>query len=192
MAIGLISGALGIAKLIPDVIDLFSGKDDKGKTEVARDVIELGSRAVETVTGKKFTDPAVIERELQENQQAQLALAELYAENKHELEKAYLADRADARDMYKETNNPTTNKIAMNIIHFNMLYVVVAVAIQVGCMFFLRDFPNLLVLIGNIVGIIVGNLLQERTNVLSFFFGSSMGSKAKDAVKNAFTNSVSK
>lgn len=187
MALGLVSGALGIAKLIPDVIDLFSGKDEKSKGDVAKEVINLGSRAVETVTGKSYQDPQQIEEELRNNKEAQLELEKLYKNHKHELEVKYLEDVSDARNMYKKTENATTNKLASQVMTFNIVYVMAAVLAQIFCMFYLTEQPQLLVLIGNVVGIVVGNLLQERSQVLSFYFGSSMGSKMKDAVKDAFT-----
>jgi hypothetical protein len=192
MALGIISGALGIAKLIPDVIDLFDGKDNKSKAEVAKDVVDLGSRAVAAATGKTYRDPEEIQRQLEASSEAQAQLQKLYATHKHDLEVKYLQDVADAREMYEQTNNPTTNALAKNVMRYNIFFVLIAVGIQVVCMFYLQERANLLALIANLVGIVVGNLLQERTKVLSFYFGSSLGSKAKDSIKSAFTKSVKK
>lgn len=188
----MISAALGIAKLIPDVIDLFSGKDEKSKGDVARDVVNLGSKAVQVATGKVIRDPVDIEEELRNNTSARNELKKLYAEHKHELQVKYLEDVADARDMYKQTENKTTNTLATKVMTWNVVYVLIAVVVQVACMFYFTEFPQLLALIGNLVGIVVGNLLQERSQVLSFYFGSSMGSKMKDSIKQAFDKASTK
>lgn len=188
----MISAALGIAKLIPDVIDLFSGKDEKSKADVARDIVNLGSKAVQVATGNVVRDPELIEQELRQNRAARNELTKLYAEHRHELEMKYLEDVADARDMYKQTENKTTNTLATKVMTWNIVYVLIAVLVQVGCMFYFSKFPQLLALIGNLVGIVVGNLLQERSQVLSFYFGSSMGSKMKDSIKQAFDKASTK
>tara|TARA_B100000929_G_scaffold291123_1_gene288150 strand:- start:1396 stop:1974 length:579 start_codon:yes stop_codon:yes gene_type:complete len=192
MALGIISTALGLAELVPDIVDLFSGKDSKKQTDVARDVVDIGRSAVEAVTGKRIETPAEVENKIRESVEIRREFQRQYASQKHELRKKYLEDVQDARDMYESTKNPTTDRIANHVINFNLVYVLVAVAVQVGCMIFLKDFPNLLVLIGNIIGIIVGNLLQERAQILSFYFGSSLGSKMKDKIKSTFSSSVSK
>ncbi len=90
---------------------------------------------------------------------------------------AYLADRRDARDLYKEKNN-MADKVAKQVINLNLIVIAVLVVANIVCIMYLDK--ALLAIVSNVVGMVIQALIQERTTVVQFFFGSSKGSKDKD------------
>lgn len=92
----------------------------------------------------------------------------------HEMD---MKDRADARSMYK-VESTTANKIAMRVINYNIWVVMLAVLIEVLVVIYIED-KTLIAVISTAIGMVTGALIQERQQVISFFFGSSLGSKQK-------------
>lgn len=90
----------------------------------------------------------------------------------------HMANTADAREMYRSTGHEMADKIAENVIKYNLIIILVMVCIQVGVIMLVAG-PIAAVITG-VVGTITGALIAERNTVINFFFGSSQGSKDKD------------
>lgn len=90
----------------------------------------------------------------------------------------YYADLANARDMYKNTDHKQADKIADSVMKYNLIIIIAMVAIQVYVIMNVEG--QIAAVITGIVGTITGALINERSTVVNFFFGSSMGSKDKD------------
>lgn len=90
----------------------------------------------------------------------------------------YYADLKSARDMYRSTDHEQADRIADNVIKYNLFIVMLMVLIQ--CLVIMFVDGKVAAVITGIVGTVTGALLQERNTVINFFFGSSKGSKDKD------------
>jgi len=97
----------------------------------------------------------------------------------HELKKLYLADVAGARELYAKKNT-MADKIAERIIKWNLWAVLLLLIANLAVAHFITN-PIIAVALGNLIGGSISSLWQERLQIISFFFGSSMGSKEKDA-----------
>jgi len=98
------------------------------------------------------------------------------------LVQAELDDLKDARDMYKSTDHETADFIAERVIDYNLWVVLLAVIIEIVAVIYIDD-KILIAVISGAIGSITTALLQERQQVINFFFGSSKGSKDKDKLK---------
>lgn len=112
-------------------------------------------------------------------------------EEDFELFKMELADKSDARDMYKSTDHEQADKIADSIMKRNLPYILVMSMVNIAVIIFYEKLsltPALILAIGNILGMVIQSLIQERSQVVSFYMGSSLGSKLKDKAKSIFGN----
>lgn len=91
----------------------------------------------------------------------------------------YYEDLADARDMYKSTDHIMSDNIADKVIKYNHWFVMSAVVIEILTVIYLDD-KVLIAIISGAIGGITTALMQERQQIINFFFGSSRGSKEKD------------
>jgi len=111
------------------------------------------------------------------NSGAEKKLNEAKVDYDSELE-LYYEDLKSARDMYKSTDHAQADKIADNVIKFNLIIILLMVVIQVLVILYIDG--QIAAVITGVVGTITGALLNERSTVINFFFGSSQGSKDKD------------
>lgn len=93
-----------------------------------------------------------------------------------------LKDLEGARDMYKATDHVMADSIADRVIKWNLWVVMIAVIIEIFSVMFIDD-KVLIAIISGAIGSITTALLQERQQIINFFFGSSRGSKDKDKNK---------
>jgi hypothetical protein len=91
-------------------------------------------------------------------------------------------DRASAREMYKEENQ-MADIIAERVIFWNLWIVFLAIVIEILVVIYMQD-KTLIAIISSAIGGLTTALLQERQQVINFFFGSSIGSKNKDKQLN--------
>jgi hypothetical protein len=89
-----------------------------------------------------------------------------------------LKDMASARDMYKSTDHEVADFVAKRVINFNLWVVLAALIIEVISVIYIED-KILIAIISGAIGSLTTALLQERQQIINFFFGSSMGSKKK-------------
>lgn len=114
------------------------------------------------------------------------------SEDDKELFLASLADVAGARDMYKSSDHTQADKVADIIMKKNLQYIAVLVLVNISVMVFsekLQLNTALIVAIGNVLGMVIQSLINERQQVVGFYMGSSLGSKIKDKTKSIFGNS---
>lgn len=88
-------------------------------------------------------------------------------------------DVSHARDTYKETDHKVADFVAKKVINYNLWVVLAAILIEVLSVIYIDD-KVLIAIISGAVGGFVTALLQERQQVINFFFGSSKGSKDKE------------
>lgn len=109
--------------------------------------------------------------------------------------KTEVDDRRSARDKYIQADRSSADEIGRKIIGRNLIYIFVLVMVQLVvsvstvflCNYVMSDKSMAVTLgtslgsvVGTAVGTVIGSLLQERNQVVSFHFGSSMGSRIKD------------
>ncbi len=155
-----------IGQFAPDLIRLFSQSDTAG--EVAEKVIDIAK----TVTGKADPDEAATLLRADPALALQFKTAVLSSQT--ELEKAHLADRADARK--RDTAFLTAGRWNWRGDFLALL----AVGGLVICVWFIArdsDMPERAV---NAIMFVAGVLASAVRDVYSFEFGSSRGSKEKD------------
>lgn len=162
------SFALGLAQFAPSIMRFFgAGEKPVGVAE------KIGAIA-KTVTGAKSPEEALVAL----RQNAELAqtfnLAVLAADT--DLEKAYLADRADARSRDIEVRKLTGGSNARADVMVGGA-VVGLIACLVVLVFFRGEIPGEVVGIVSTVAGIFGACLRDA---FQFEFGSSRGSKDKD------------
>jgi len=87
-------------------------------------------------------------------------------------------DRAGAREMYK-AENKMADEIAKRVIVWNLWIVFLAIVIEILVVIYMQE-KTLIAIISSAIGGLTTALLQERQQVINFFFGSSIGSKTKD------------
>lgn len=87
-------------------------------------------------------------------------------------------DRKSARNMYQQKSS-MADRVSASIIRYNLPVIASLLLIEIGCIFYLKEHPEILALISAAVGGVVQALISERLTVIQFFFGSSMGSKMK-------------
>lgn len=102
---------------------------------------------------------------------------------------ASLADVKDARDMYKSTGHEQADKIAENIMKRNLPYLVGLASVNILILVFSEKLElntPVVLAVGNIIGMVIQSLINERAQVVGFYMGSSIGSKIKDKAKSLF------
>lgn len=169
MAIGTI---LALAKFVPDIIGLFDSKRGK-KAQTAMDAVENVANAITGQTG----DAAVKALEADPELAYQFKVAVMA--DSHVSEQLHAEDRKGARESYK-VHHEQADRVAQAIMARNLPTVFLLVLVNIGSVIWLKDEGEIIAIISNIIGIVIGQLLAERQSVIGFFFGSSLGSKMKN------------
>ena len=169
MALPLIPLISGLTSLVPTIAGWIGG--DKAE-DAAQKVADIARSA----TGQNDVEQAV--RMVQSDPNARLKFLEMLEQQKTALDKLYLADRQDARQMYGK-HNEQADKIADRITKFNVLYVMLMVVVNCMVVHFLKQNVELVAIASNLIGIVIKSLLDQVQAVTGFYFGSSLGSKAK-------------
>lgn len=168
--------ALGIAKAI-GLTDWVTNKlknSDNDAVQIAAKVIDFASDA----TGQK--DIKAMEHQLNTNPALADKLKKTLLDNEHELDMAPYKDRQDARAMHNK-HPEQADKIADRIMKYNLPYILFLLIANCLAMYFLKDYSAILAIVSNLIGMTLKSLFDERNCVTGFYFGSSMGSKNKDA-----------
>lgn len=165
--------AMGLAQFAPSVIKWLTGSKDAEK--VARDVVGVA----QTVTGAASPQEAL--QRIQSDQAAQIAFRDKLMEREAELDKAYLVDVQSARARDVELRKAGDNSRADRMIIGDIVGLVVCLAVLI---FFRKDLPGEVVGIVSTIAGIFGACLRDAHQ---FEFGSSRGSKEKDAILGRMT-----
>jgi hypothetical protein len=162
-----ISIAMGLAQFAPQVIKWISGSDKAA--EAAGKVVQIA----EAVTGKQ--GPEAVEA-LKADPALVLQFRQAVMANETELDKAYLADRADAR----KRDVAITQAGRYN--WRGDLLALLAVGGLVLCVWFVARDTEMPERAVNAIMFVAGVLAAAVRDVYNFEFGSSRGSKSKDDV----------
>lgn len=153
--------------------------------DIAGDILEIATSGnpIGTTIGK-VSD--LLKEKADKDIAARQALVQLEANKKDwelEVYKAESADRARATQSYM-TKGDKADEIATSIIKYNLVYIALLLIFNIAFNFvstLIIDDKTLAVSIGSTIataiGTVVGSLLQERNQVVGFFFGSSLKSK---------------
>ncbi len=158
-----ISIAFGLAQYAPQILKWITGDDKSAK--VAEKVVDIAK----AVTGR--ADGVGAMEELKANPESVLRFNEAVMVNEADLEKAYLADRADARDRDKEFVRAGRINWRADILAF------LAVGGLVTCVWFVARDSALPERAVNAIMFVAGVLASAVRDVYGFEFGSSRGSK---------------
>lgn len=166
----MIETAIALAQFAPSILRFF-GVGEK-PVAVAERVVNLA----QTITGAKSPQEALDALRANAGLAQQFNLAVLAADT--ELEKAALADRQDARhrDVEIRKLNNGENKRATWMIVGDLVGLVACMVILI---FFKKDIPAE---VAGILNIIAAGLVLCLRDAHQFEFGSSRGSKEKDAL----------
>lgn len=175
MALPLVPLALALAQFAPSVMRFFGAGE--ASTTVAQQVVGIA----QTVSGA--TTPQKALEAIRADVQLQFAFQKRVLELDHELERAYLADRQDARkrdvDVRRLTGGSNTRADVM---------VAGAVIGLISCLailaFFRQEIPGEVVGIVSTIAGIFGACLKDA---FQFEFGSSRGSRDKDDILASLT-----
>lgn len=173
--------ALGLIKYIPDVIDIFSSKEEKAKK-----TIDVVSNIAKEVSGTNSIQEA--EKIFSDNPEKAYEFKLAVMENETVLERMDELSRKRASEQYG-ISNQQADKMAENIDKKNIKYIFGLILLQVvfvsGILYFKVDNPALVSIVSTLVGGSITALQSERQQVYSFYFGSSLGSKLKNFIKGS-------
>lgn len=166
----LITTALAIAEVVPNVLKLF-GKDDDAVA--ASKVVNIAK----DITGVS-SDNAAVEA-LKANPEFAFKFQKALMEDKWVQERIDLKNVQSAREMHK-INHKQADALGRSIIWVNLPIALILFIGNIFALYFLKEYPEILVTIGNLTGFLLNSLLKERQDVINFYFGSSLGSKLKE------------
>ena len=170
-----IATALALVKFIPDIIGLFSHK----RGSQAKIAMEAVASVAEAVTGKSGDDAV---KAISESPELALEFKIAVMADSHISEQMQADEMKDARGAYK-VHHEQADKVAESIMSKNLITIFVLVLVNIASIAVAKYFNlpgEILAIISNLIGIVIGQLLSERQSVVGFFFGSSLGSKMKN------------
>lgn len=161
-----ISIAFGLAQFAPQVIKWLTGSDKAA--DAAGAVVEIA----ETVTGRKGAealdalkaDPALV-----------LQFRQSVIAQEADLDKAYLADRADARKRDAVFISSGSRNYRADFMFL------LAVGMIAGLVWLVWKDPSINEYMKGIFTLVLGRFLGYLDNIYNFEFGSTRASKTKDA-----------
>ena len=152
---------------------------DQPSAEAAARMVDLAT----SVTGASDPREAIrkISSDLEARDRARAALLEW----EQELVRLQLADVDSARALYQRANESAeprqADRIARQIMSWNLPAIVGLVGANCAAVYYISN-ATVAVALGNVIGASITYLWNERSQVVGFFFGSSLGSKDKQAL----------
>lgn len=172
----LIAAALKLLPLIPSVKKLWDKTEDAGaKLELAGQLVSTAKAALTSSEIVPRDNPEEYAMQLQVNPAARDHFKNLAAEREQEWRKLVIQDIQHAR-VHGKAYGDLVQQTANRVMGQNLYFAVMMVVVQIACMYIFKDNGVILALIGNVVGVVVGQLLAERMQVLSFLFGATFTS----------------
>jgi hypothetical protein len=159
--------AMGLAQFAPSIIKWVTGSDKAG--EAASRVVDIAA----AVTGKQGAEAL---EALKADPALALQFRQAVVENEAALDKAYLVDRQDARKRDVEYVKAGRYNWRADLLAF------LSVGGLVVCVWFIAKDATLPERAVNAIMFVAGVLAAAVRDVYSFEFGSSRGSKDKDAM----------
>lgn len=166
--IPLIPIALQLAQFAPQVVKWVTGSDSASAAATA--IVGLAQQVTKT------TSPDEALEVVRTDPSAALAFKQAVLESETDLDKAFLVDRQDARK--RDVAYVTSNRYNWR----GDLLAVLAVGGLIGCVYLIARDTALPERAVNAIMFVAGVLASCARDVYGFEFGSSRGSKEKDAV----------
>ena len=168
------SGAVAIAEAV-GLADWLKRKfHGRPGAEAAATIVDIATRAVGAST------PAEALERVSGSSEAAARVRRQLQQWEQELVRLDQQDRADARALYGRQHG-VADRIARQIMVWNLPAVVALVAANCAAVYYIAN-PTVAVALGNLIGASIAHLWGERLQVVSFFFGSSLGSKDKQGL----------
>lgn len=161
-----ISIAFGLAQFAPQVIKWLTGSDKAA--DAAGAVVEIA----ETVTGRKGADALDA---LKADPALVLQFRQSVIAQEADLDKAYLADRADARKRDAVFISSGSRNYRADFMFL------LAVGMIAGLVWLVWKDPSINEYMKGIFTLVLGRFLGYLDNIYNFEFGSTRASKTKDA-----------
>lgn len=158
--------AMGLAQFAPQIIKWVTGSEKAA--DAAGQVVAIA----ETVTGR--AGPEAVEA-LQADPALVLQFRQAVMASEADLDKAYLADRADARK-----RDFKFLEVGKRNVRADLMFVL-AVAVTCGLVWVVWQDQGINEYVKGIFTLVLGRFLGYLDNIYNFEFGSTRSSKAKDA-----------
>ena len=148
---------------------------------VAKNTIPLGDTLVDVIDGGDPTQ--IIDAVTKEPNMSQEHKDILIKEAQDELERDKMdaEDRKDARANYDKSKQQA-DRLSNQIMTWNLWGILGLLLVNIGVLIASKKWEfdeSIVLIVGNLIGIVSQALLAERGQVVSFYFGSSLGSKRK-------------
>jgi hypothetical protein len=160
-----ISIAMGLAQFAPGIIKWITGSDKAA--EAASTVVSIA----ETVTGKQGADALDA---IKADPSLVMQFRTAVMANESDLDKAYLADRSDARKRDAGFIQAGTRNYRADVMFL------LAVMVIYGLVWLIWKDPAINEYVKGIFTLVLGRFLGYLDNIYSFEFGSTRASKTKD------------
>jgi hypothetical protein len=162
-----------------------AGADDWIKSKVgnllgakaANSIVDLALKVTETKSSAEALEM------VQSDPHLSADLREALIANEHALLMAAYADRNQARATYK-IHPEQADKLAERIMRWNLPYIAFLLIANCVALYFLKNHSELLLVIGNVLGMAIKSLFDERKEVTGFYFGGSMQSSPDNRDKD--------
>jgi hypothetical protein len=169
----LIAAALKLLPLVPSVLGIFNKAEESTKLEIAGQVVNIAKSALQTIDVVPKSDMD-LSTQLLQHPSAKDTFKHTAESRKAEWNKLALKDIQHAREINSVNHKTLVEQIASKVMRENVWFSLVLVGIQIGCMIAFGDNGVLLALVGNVIGVVIGQLLAERMQILSYLFGASI------------------
>lgn len=165
--------ALGLAQILgPKIAAYFGG--DSGKA-VADEVLSIARK----VTGQPDSIDAT--EAIHRDPVLAAEFKRQVLDNEHKLKALLLADKADARAMYRERCQ-MADVIAKRVMTWNLPALLLLAGANIPIAIYVQEAGSAQ-LLGNLLGAACQHLWQERRTIVEFFFGAGLGSENTDPAK---------
>ena len=112
------------------------------------------------------------------NNTFKIELIKLQNEESEKARRSEVDEMASARKSYGK-HNQQADKIADKITTWNIPYILFMVVLNCGVVYLFRNDAALVAIASNLIGMAINSLVSQLQSVTGFYFGSSIGSKAK-------------
>jgi uncharacterized membrane protein YeaQ/YmgE (transglycosylase-associated protein family) len=177
----LIAAAIKLLPLIPSIRGLWSKAEDPvTKLELATQIVSTAKAAITGAELVPRENPEEFAVQFATNPGARDSFKNLAAEREQDWRKLVLKDIQHAREVSGKNHTQLIEAMAAKVMKENVWFVVLLIIGQIACMVYFSENGVLLALVSNVIGVVVGQLLGERMQILSYLFGATIVKDKKD------------